>query len=39
MFDILMIVLLVVAMAAAVGYVYACISLTEPASNGQDKTP
>jgi hypothetical protein len=39
MFDILMLALLVVAFAAAVGYVWACADLTRPGNTGGSKSP
>jgi hypothetical protein len=37
MFDLLMLVLLVVAFGGAAGYVWACVDLTEPTGNGSGK--
>jgi hypothetical protein len=38
-FDLLMLVLLAVAFAGAVGYVWACVDLTKPGNATRDKSP
>jgi hypothetical protein len=38
-FDLLMLTLLVLAFAAAVGYVWACADLTRPGKTGGSKSP
>jgi hypothetical protein len=38
-FDLLMLVLLAVAFAGAVGYVWACVDLTGPGNTGGSKSP
>ena len=39
MFDVLMLVMLAVAFAAAAGYVWACVDLTQTNGADGDKTP
>lgn len=39
MLDLLMLALLVVGFAAAIGYVHACVSVTHPATGATDKQP
>jgi hypothetical protein len=39
LFDLLLVISLAVAVAGAVGYIYACVDLTRPAANGTDHQP